>query len=197
MRPGALLLATVALGVSTAQAEPGESSEPGGGDVTAPTTNRINLRVGGSTSDQTSRPTICLDVRIVAGFGIESCGTGQAILHNDPGTEMAHFRGTWTVLERQTPRGLGRLRAGLGFAELQVGVDHPGFHFGEPDATDRGSVAGPEASIQGQWLVPLGKGVDAIASVTAGVAVFANADKLVIPKDNVLPFLGFEVGVGW
>jgi hypothetical protein len=181
----------------TASADPRESSDPNGGTVSAPTTNRINLRIGGSTGDQTGRPTICLDVRIVAGFGVESCGTGQAIIHDDPGTEMAHFRGTWTVLERQTSRGLGRLRAGLGFAELQVGVDHPGFHFGDPDATDRGSIAGPEASVQGQWLVPLGKGVDAIASFTAGVAVFGEADKLVVPKGAVQPFAGVEVGVGW
>lgn len=141
-----------------------ESVEPGTRAV-SPTANRINLRLGGATTDDTGRPTICLDVRVFAGLNLESCGTGQAIIHNEPGREMAHFRGTWTFLERVTPRGVGKLRAGGGFAELQVGVDHPGFSFGEPDRIDRGSVAGPEAVVQAQWLVPLASGVEAVASV--------------------------------
>ncbi|MBA3820210.1 MAG: hypothetical protein H0X17_15060 [Deltaproteobacteria bacterium] len=174
-----------------------ESLEPGSGERAAPTSNRINFRLGGATTDDTGRPTICLDVRVIAGFGIESCGTGQAILHNDPGREMAHFRATWAFFERTTPHGVGKLRAGAGFAELQVGVDHPGFNFGDPDARDRGSVAGPEAVVQGQWLVPLGVGVEAVASMTAGVAAFAEADKLVVPSDSVQPFVSFEIGVGW
>jgi hypothetical protein len=27
--------------------------------------------------------------------------------------------------------------------------------------------------------------------------VFADAEKLVIPQDNVQPFVSFEIGVGW
>jgi hypothetical protein len=134
---------------------------------------------------------------VVAGVGIEACGTGQGVIPDEDGSEMAHFRATYTVFERVTPRGVGRLRAGAGFAELQVGLDHPGFHFGSPDATDRGSVAGPEAAVQAQWLVPLAGGVEAIASLTAGVAAFASADELVVPQDQVQPFLSFEVGIGW
>ena len=115
---------------------PTESLEAGTEPPATPTTNRLNMRFGSSTSDETGRPTICLDVRIIAGFGLESCGTGQAIIHNEPGREMAHFRGTWTFLEKQTSRGVGKLRVGAGFAELQVGEDHPGFKFGEPDSVD-------------------------------------------------------------
>jgi hypothetical protein len=159
--------------------------------------NRVNLRLGGATTDDTGRPTICLDVRIWRGLGVESCGTGQAIIHNEAGKEMAHFRATWSVLEKPTSKGTARLRGGVGFAELQVGVDHPGFKFGEPDRVDRGSVAGPEASLQGQFLVPLAKGIEAVASFTAGVAVFAEADKLITPQNNVQPFVSLEIGVGW
>ncbi|MEJ7604176.1 MAG: hypothetical protein WKG01_40300 [Kofleriaceae bacterium] len=161
------------------------------------TPNRLNLRIGGSSTDSTGRLTLCLDIRIVAGLGIEGCGTGQGVIHDEPGTEMVHFRATWSVIERITSRGVGKLRAGLGFAELQVGVDHPGFSFGEPDPTERGSVAGPEAVVQGQWLIPLHKGVEAIASVTAGVAAFANADQLIEPARNVQPFVSVELGLGW
>lgn len=173
-----------------------EATEPGTREVAA-TPNRVNVRLGGATTDDTGRPTICVDVRLVAGLGVETCGTGQGVIHDELGSEMAHFRATYTVLERVTPRGVGRLRAGAGFAELQVGLDHPGFRFGAPDAVDRGSVAGPEAAVQGQWLVPLAGGVEAVVSLTAGVAAFANADELVVAKDRVQPFASFEVGVGW
>ena len=188
-----LLIAVLAVPRSGAAEE---ATEPGTRSG-APTPNRINMRIGGATTDDTGRPTICLDVRIVAAFGIESCGTGQAIIHNEAGREMAHFRGTWTFLEKVTPRGVGKLRAGGGFAELQVGVDHPGFKFGEPDRVDRGSVAGPEAVVQAQWLVPLASGLEAVASVTGGVAYFAEAEKLIIPQDNLQPFVSFELGLGW
>jgi hypothetical protein len=161
-----------------------------------PSTNRINLRVGNATTDSTGRPAICLDVAIVRGFGVESCGTGQGVIHDQQGSELAHFRATFAFLSRTTSTGTGRLRAGVGWAELQVGVDRAGFRFGKPDV-DRGSVAGPEAALQGQWLVPLGKGVEAIASFTAGAAVFANATELIIPKSNVQPFASVEIGVGW
>jgi hypothetical protein len=174
-----------------------EASEPGTSNAAAPAMNRFNVRLGNATSDSTGRPTICVDVRVVRGFGAESCGTGQGVIHDQPGTELAHFRGTWSFVETTTSSGTGRLRGGLGWAELQVGVDHPGFHFGSPDAADRGSVAGPEGSVQAQWLVPLGKGVEAIASLTAGVAVFAKANELIVPQSNVQPFVSGEIGVGW
>jgi hypothetical protein len=192
----ATLAAAAALGAGPARAD-GESAEPGAGDRAAPSTNRINLRLGSATSDSNGRPTICLDVRVVAGFGVESCGTGQAVLHDEAGREMAHFRGTWTLLTRHTDRGTGKLRAGAGFAELQVGVDHPGFSFGSPDAIDRGSVAGPEVVVQGQLLLPLGRGIEAIASLTAGAAAFAKADELVLPQRTVQPFVSLELGLGW
>lgn len=191
------LVAAALLAPVIAYADDPQESELGTGSGAAPTPNRINLRLGNATSDSTGRPTICLDVRIWAGLGVESCGTGQGIIHDQAGTEMAHFRATWSVFERATSHGTGRLRGGLGWAELQVGVDHPGFHFDEPDQVDRGSVAGPEAAVQGQWLVPLGKGVEAVISVTAGLAVFANADKLITPQSNTQPFGSFELGLGW
>ncbi|MCX5741009.1 MAG: hypothetical protein NT062_00760 [Proteobacteria bacterium] len=187
----ALLIATPAF------AQPAEDGVDPSSPAPIVAKNRVNLRIGGASTDETSRPTVCVDVSIVLGFAVESCGTGQGLWHHDEGTEMAHFRATYAFLERATAQGTGRLRGGLGFAELQVGVDQLGFHFGSPDPADRGSVAGPEASLQGQWLVPLGKGVEAIASLTAGVAMFSKANELVIPKSNVQPFVSVEVGVGW
>lgn len=192
-----MLFVALGLAVGSPIAIADEAFEPGTRSAGGPAVNRINMRVGAATSDSTGRPTICLDVRVWSGLGVESCGTGQGVIHDEPGTELAHFRGTWSLLSTTTSSGTGRLRGGLGWAELQVGVDHPGFHFGSPDQIDRGSVAGPEATLQGQWMVPLGAGVEAIASFTAGVAVFASADELVVPKDNVQPFASVEIGVGW
>jgi hypothetical protein len=201
-RAAAIAAAAAAAATALAAAPPAahaetESAEPGAGRRAAPTKNRINLRAGGATTDTIGRPTICLDVRLFGPVTIEACGTGQGVIHDEAGGEMAHFRGTWTLAERVTERGTGKLRAGAGFAELQVGVDHPGFNFGSPDRVDRGSVAGPEAVVQGQWLVPLGKGLEAIASLTAGVAAFAKADELVVPKRSVQPFVSLELGIGW
>src|SRR5438045_6216497 len=151
-----LVLALLALAVPAVAHADGEAMQPGSGsgDSAGSTSNRINIRVGTATSDSTNRPTICLDVRIAGGFGAESCGTGQGIIHDQPGTELAHFRGTWSFFSRHTTTGTARLRGGVGWAELQVGVDHPGFHFGSPDPTEKGSVAGPDGSLQAQCLVP-------------------------------------------
>ena len=181
---------------AVAAAQPSEQEAGTGGDAGRPVENRINLRLGGATSDSTGRPTICLDVRVWSGLGVESCGTGQGVIHNEPGTELAHFRATWSIVQRATSSGTGRIRGGIGWAELQVGIDHPGFQFGQPDK-DRGSVAGPEGAVQGQFLVPLGKGIEAIASFTAGLSAFADADKLIVPQSNLQPFASVEIGAGW
>lgn len=195
MRQPLLVIPLVLVAAVRAFAQPADD----GGTSTStprPIENHINLRLGGASSDSTGRPTICLDVSVVRGFGVESCGTGQGVIHDEPGAELAHFRGTYSLLARAFSKGTARLRGGLGWAELQVGVDHPGFRFGTPDR-ERGSVAGPEASVQAQWLAPLSSGVEAIASLTAGTAVFANADRLVVPKSNVQPFVSLELGLGW
>ncbi len=181
----------------TSSAFADEAIEPGTTSATPPATNLINLRLGSATSDSTGRPTICVDVSVVRGFGIESCGTGQGIIHDESGTELAHFRATYTLATHVTSSGTGRLRGGLGWSELQVGVDHPGFHFGEPDSVERGSVAGPEAALQAQWLVPLKADLEAVISFTGGVAMFAKADELIVPQSNVQPFVSAEIGLGW
>lgn len=132
----------------------------------------------------------------MARFGVETCGTGQAVLHDDPGNEMMHVRATYAFADRSLWKGTLLARGGLGFAEMQVGVDHPGFRFGSPDA-DRGSVAGPEASLSAQWLAPLYKGVDFVVTGTAGLAYFAGADELATTKSDVQGFASIEAGIGW
>ena len=185
-------------GSASGMPEAGAAPAAGSGDGTPhrPVKNRLNLRVGASSSELNGRPTICMDVKIAWGFDVESCGTGQAIIHNDPGQEMAHFRVNYALLSRGVGRGTLLGRAGIGFAEMQVGKDNPGFVFGRPDA-DRGSLAGPETSISAQWLVPMYKSLDFVVTGTAGVAYFANAKQLVIGQNEVQGFVSIDAGIGW
>lgn len=88
------------------------------------------------------------------------------------------------------------MRAGLGFAELQVGEDDAGFTFDGPSQT-LGSVAGPEASLGAQWVLPVFADFELIANATAGAAVFRNADQLIDPQRAVHGFFSFELGIGW
>ncbi len=158
--------------------------------------HRLHVRAGAASTDSTGRPTICLDVRVVAGLAVEGCGTGQGVIHDEPGEEMAHFRATYAILDRALGRGVLRARGGLGFAEMQIGVDHPGFRFGDPDR-ERGSVAGPEASVSAQWLAPLHFGVDFVLTATAGLAYFAGAAQLAPSKSELQGFGSVEAGIGW
>lgn len=193
-----MLAAALALLGAPAGARAGGPADDGGRDPGdhPPITNRVNLRVGAASTDANGRPTICLDVRVVARFGVESCGTGQAVLHDEPGNEMAHFRVTYAVLDRSLWKGTLVARGGVGFAEMQVGVDHPGFRFTSPDA-DRGSVAGPEGSVSAQWLAPLHGDVDFVVTGTAGLAYFAGAAELATTRSELQGFASIEAGLGW
>ena len=194
----AVLLVATTVSVGPREARADEPTDDG--DTAAshhpPITNRVNLRVGAASTDSNGHPTICLDVRIVAGFGVESCGTGAQLLHNDPGYEMMHARVTYAFAHRNVWKGTANFRGGVGFAEMQAGIDHPGFIFGAPDK-DRGSVSGPEASLSAQLLLPLYKGVDFVMTGTGGLAYFAHAGELVATKSDLQPFVSLEAGVGW
>lgn len=196
-RSGGALAALLAVALPAA-AFAEESAEPGGGSAgnSKPIENRLSLRIGGATTDTVGRPTICADVRVVATFSVEACGTGAQLLHDEPGREMAHFRANYGFLEGGLWRGRGRLRAGLGFAELQVGEDDAGFDFDGPSGK-LGSVAGPEASVSAQWVLPVAGDFEMIANATAGAAVFQNADRLIEPQGAVQGFVSFELGLGW
>jgi hypothetical protein len=176
-------------------AEPIDGGEPASGPH-PPITNRINMRVGTASTDDIGYPTICLDVRIAYRIGIESCGTGQAVLHDEPGNEMAHFRAVYSFLDRPLWKGTLHARGGLGFAEMQLGKDNPGFQFGSPD-DDRGSVAGPEASLSAQWLLPMYKQLDFVITGTAGLAYFTGAPQLATSRSELQSFVSLEAGVGW
>lgn len=162
----------------------------------APIENRVNVRVGRSSADTDGRPSICVDVRVYWRFGIETCGTGQAIIHNDPGQEMMHLRANYTFADRSLWKGTLNARGGLGFAELQIGPDDPGFVFGGPSSNGY-STAGPEAAFSAQWLLPLYKKIDFVMTATAGLAYFTGAPELSTSKTELQGFASLEAGIGW
>lgn len=164
-------------------------------DETSSIAHRINLRAGLASSDDVGRPTICMEVVTVFSVSVEGCGTGSGILHDEVGHQIAHFRANVPVLVRAAWGGRIALRGGLGFAELEVGDDRPGFDFGE--ANNVAAVAGPDAAASAQWLRPVGAGVELVANATAGMAWFSGARELVVPQARFQPYIAFELGVGW
>lgn len=159
--------------------------------------NRINVRGGLASSNHNGRPTICVDVRLASEVGLETCGTGAGLFGDVDGADMAHFRGSYAFLRIGIDDATTlRVRGSAGFAELQVGVDRPGFTFRGPDAA-RGAVSGPEMSLSAQLLAPIYNGFDFVFTGTAGLAWFRRADELVVPQQDLQPFVSLEAGIGW
>lgn len=195
MRPAPLAALALIVVASTAGADDDRGGAPAPTSATPP--YRLNLRIGGASSDRNGMPTVCGEVRVWRGLGVESCGTGAQLWHDGDGAEMMHVRSTFEVVHWATGGG-GRLglRAGVGFAEVSVAADQLGFQFGSPDAT-KASAAGPEASVSAQWTRPLVGATDAIATFTVGSAYISGAPELVLPRERAQPFASFEIGVGW
>lgn len=183
----------VFLVATTAAAQPAEPTTEPASD--APPTHRANLRLGLASSDAVNRPTVCLEVFALWATSVEGCGTGSGILHDEVGRQMAHFRVNVPVRRDAWFGGWSSVRVGVGFAELEVGPDRPGFDFGDPDQPN--SVAGPDAAASVQWLRSLGSGVELVATGTVGVAWFSGAGQLQRPQDQAQPYIAFEIGAGW
>jgi hypothetical protein len=193
-----LRIALLAVLLAPALAHADDGVDDGGATPSehAPIENRVNVRFGKSSIDTDGRPSICVDVRVFWRFGVETCGTGQAIIHNDPGQEMMHLRANYTIAGRSLWKGTLNARGGVGFAELQIGPDDPGFSFNHA-ASNGNSTAGPEGALSAQWLLPLYKKVDFVMTATAGLAYFTGAPELSSAKTELQGFASLEAGIGW
>lgn len=155
----------------------------------------INLRGGAASTNELGVPEVCLEGSPVWILTIETCGTGSGVWRDSNTTEMAHFR-----LELQPYRFvIGGValdpQIGVGFAELQVGEDEPGFRFG--DAKGKLDTSGPEVSLSLQAKVPFRYDVELIAELSSGLAYFASAPELAAPQNELQPFAGFTLGLGF
>ncbi len=159
--------------------------------------NYVNLRAGVTAAETSSgrRPNICLEVAPLAQLSVETCGTGNGFLHEDPEPEMAHFRAHWRLSEYEWNDAWLYPRIGGGFAELQVGADKPGFHF--TSAPDGIETAGPEVLASVQLVYGLGAGFEMIGEMHLGAAYMAHAPKLALPMAANQPFGGFTLGIGF
>lgn len=158
--------------------------------------NRVNLRLGTASTDDTGRPTICLEIKALGPVSVEGCGTGSGFLHSASGGELAHFRAKARIYQRAARGGLMRVQAGLGLAELQLDADQPGFEFGAPTGR-KIEAAGPEAAMSVQWLRPLARGWELVMGTSAGAAWIPHAGELAEPQGTLQPFVSFEAGMGW
>lgn len=168
--------------------------------VPLPPRHFVNLRVGASPTDGNARPTLCLETSplpMLQPLAFEACGTGSGLLHNDPGGELAHFRAKWRVKNWRVQRHWLVLAPSAGFAELETGVDRPGFRV-NPDRAAGGTAAGgPEASLSLAWFVSLGGDFEWLVDANAGMAYIPGAPRLQAPGNRAQPFATLSLGVGW
>lgn len=161
----------------------------------APPRHHVGLRAGASSYEPT-RPELCLDVEPARGFSLEMCGTGSGILHNDPDPQLMHTRAKLTFARQRAAGGWLESRFGIGFAELQIGEDDPGFRF--TDAGPRGvETAGPEAGVFLRWLKPARWGIEFVVELSLSVGWLPYAGELVIPVDPVQPSFSATAGFGF
>ena len=140
----------------------------GGGQVIE---QMINFRGGISSVNEAQRPTMCLEVLPWGPLSLEACGTGAGILHSAAGAEMAHFRTKWTALTWKLDSSNLKVQPGIGFAELQLTADKPGFRFGSQGG-DSIETAGPEGSVSFQWHSDLFSGLELVGDLNMGLGWF-------------------------
>ena len=138
-----------------------------------------------------------MQVSATQSLSVETCGTGAGFLHQDPAPEMAHFRLKWAIERWDILDGVVEVQAGLGFSELQLGKDEPGFTFGSPSSQRAVETAGPEASMSVQWMYPLDLGLELIGDATFGAAWLEHAPELIEAREKLSPFGEISAGVGW
>jgi len=162
--------------------------------VEAPTRDFVNLRLGASSG--TKRLEMCLEVSPFEAWSLEACGTGSEILHHEDSPELAHFRGKYTLTNWNTEIGWLQPRVGLGFTELQIGRDDPGFQF--LGVGPRGmETAGPEASFGIRGLYPLIGGFELVGELSFSMAWLRYAPQLATPQAQFQPAVSLTFGGGF
>lgn len=159
-----------------------------------PTRDFVNLRLGASTGSR--RMEMCLEVSPLEAWSLEACGTGSEILHHENSPELAHFRGKYSLTNWKTEIGWLQPRVGLGFTELQLGQDDPGFQF--LGVGPRGvETAGPEASFGIRGLHPLLGGFELVGELSFSMAWLRYAPLLATPQAEFQPAVSLTLGGGF
>jgi hypothetical protein len=160
----------------------------------APVRDYVNLRAGVSTGSK--RLEMCLEVSPLAALSVEACGTGSEFLASARSPELAHYRAKYTLTQWLTDVGWIQPRVGLGFTELQVDEDDPGFQFF--GVGPRGAeTAGPEASLGLRGLYPLGSYFELVGELSFSMAWLKYAPQLATPQPRFQPAVSFTLGGGF
>lgn len=204
MRVRAIVSGAAALGIlfaaGVALAEPNRERPQAEGGLFEPeraATARtyVDLRGGVSSADALGLAEVCMEVSPLSWLDAETCGTGSGLWRNGDTREMAHFR-----VELQPRRFVAMGVAfdpqiGVGFAELQVGKDPPGFRFtGSAGAYD---TSGPEATLSLQAKVPMRYNFELVGELVTGMAYFKDGPVLARPANAAQPFAGISLGFGF
>lgn len=155
-----------------------------------------NFRAGAGSSSESGKPYLCLELAPFSFLAVEGCGTGSGILHDDDSAETAHFRTKLRLANFLWRESFLQPHVALGFAELQVGEDSPGFDFAGtgPDGVE---TAGPEAGVGIRMLRSLGSGIEFVGDVGVAYAWMPHAPELVEPRSRHQVAATFTLGVGF
>jgi len=192
-----IVLGPALVAAAGAPAHAQQPDAPGG--ATAPKTaprQIVNLRVGAASDVLGTRDDICLEVAPVRLVSIEACGNGSGFLNDGAGGEIAHFRLNLRLAGLATRLGFLEPRLSLGFAEMQLGDDAPGFHFGGTDAAGQ-ETSGAEAGLSVRSILPIDDRFEAVISLGAYLAWMPYAPDLADPRGAWQPSFTLSAGVGF
>lgn len=154
----------------------------------------VDFRLGATSTETWTQ--VCAAGYPLEMFALEACGNGSGFLHREPAPEIAHFRGKVRLLQQALGPVYLEPWLGLGFAELQVAADEPGFDFFGTGPTDV-ETAGAEVGGALRAVLPLGAGFEVSGNVDLSVAYFPSAPALARPMNPWQPTLSADVGIGW
>lgn len=161
----------------------------------ATTRTYVDVRGGMATTNEAGIAEVCFEGSPLKFLTVESCGTGAGLWRDDQGRQMMHVR-----VELQPYRFVvGGValdpQLGVGFAEMQIGEDEPGFRF--DGASGKMDTSGPELTLSLSAKVPLQLDLELIAELTSGLAYFAHAPDLAVPQAELQPFTSLTLGLGF
>jgi hypothetical protein len=155
----------------------------------------VDVRGGVSTTNEAGMPEVCFEGSPLKFLTLESCGTGAGLWRDDQGRQMMHIRAELQPFRFVLGGVALDPQLGLGFAEMQIGEDEPGFRF--DSANGKMDTSGPELTLSLNAKVPMQLNLELVAELTSGLAYFPNAGELASPQEQLQPFTSLSIGLGF
>lgn len=189
------------LGARPARADVPPGEAPPGRDResesprSAPTRTYGSFAFGGSSGSEGA--ILCAELAPLPFLSVAGCGNGSGFLHHDAAPDLSHWRLNLTVTSLDLGAFSLQPRLQLGFAEMQVGEDTPGFDFASTNEAGT-STSGAEggASVRAVWPLQ-DSGFEALAEVGLSAAYLPHAPALVRPQAVFTPSASLTLGLGF